>query len=63
MLVLTRKLQEAVKIGNDITITVLRLEGGQVRLGIAAPENLRIDREEIWAQRQGKTLRKRKGNR
>jgi carbon storage regulator len=48
MLVLTRKLQESIKIGNDIEITVLAIEGDQVKLGISAPKNIEIHRKEIF---------------
>jgi carbon storage regulator len=48
MLVLTRKLQEAIKIGNDIEITVLAVEGDQVKLGISAPRNIEVHRKEIF---------------
>ncbi|HEU0265267.1 MAG TPA: carbon storage regulator [Geobacterales bacterium] len=49
MLVLTRRVGEMVSIGEDIIIKVVEVRGGQVRLGIAAPEELnisRVDREE-----------------
>jgi carbon storage regulator len=48
MLVLTRKLQEAIKVGNDIEITVLAVEGEQVKLGISAPKNVEIHRKEVF---------------
>jgi carbon storage regulator len=48
MLVLTRKLQEAIKIGHDIDITVLSVEGDQVKLGIKAPKHVEIHRKEIY---------------
>jgi carbon storage regulator len=48
MLVLTRKLQESIKVGNDIEITVLGVEGEQVKLGISAPKNIEIHRKEIF---------------
>jgi carbon storage regulator len=48
MLVLTRKLQEAIKVGNDIEITVLAIEGEQVKLGISAPKNVEIHRKEVF---------------
>jgi carbon storage regulator len=48
MLVLTRKLQESIKVGNDIEITVLAIEGDQVKLGISAPKNIEIHRKEIF---------------
>src|SRR3954452_402786 len=47
MLVLTRKLMEKVYIGSDICVTVVRLEGGQVRLGIDAPRNIPVTRAEL----------------
>lgn len=47
MLVLTRRLGETIVIGNDIRITVVNVGPGRVKLGIQAPENVRIDREEI----------------
>lgn len=48
MLVLTRKIQEAIKIGHDIEITVLAVEGDQVKLGINAQRNVEIHRKEIY---------------
>ena len=48
MLVLTRKLQESIKIGQDIEITILGIEGDQVKLGIAAPKHIEIHRKEIF---------------
>jgi carbon storage regulator len=48
MLVLTRKLQEAIKIGHDIEITILGIDGDQVKLGINAPKNVDIHRKEIY---------------
>jgi carbon storage regulator len=48
MLVLTRKLQEAIKIGHEVEITVLSIEGDQVKLGIKAPKNVDIHRKEIY---------------
>ena len=47
MLVLTRKLMEKLVIGDNICITVVRIEGGQVRLGIDAPPDIRIIRSEL----------------
>jgi carbon storage regulator len=48
MLVLTRKLQEAIKIGDDIELTVLSIDGEQVKLGISAPKNVEIHRKEVF---------------
>jgi len=47
MLVLTRKLMEKLYIGNDVCVTVVRLEGGQVRLGIEAPREVSVVRAEL----------------
>lgn len=48
MLVLTRKLEEAVQVGDDITVKVLEIRGDQVRLGIAAPRRIPVLRQEIY---------------
>ena len=51
MLVLTRKLMEKLFIGDDICVTVVRLEGGQVRLGIDAPREVAVVRAELVPER------------
>lgn len=51
MLVLTRKLMEKLYIGDDICVTVVRLEGGQVRLGIEAPREVAVVRAELVPDR------------
>ncbi len=48
MLVLTRKLNESIMIGNDIEITVFAVEGEQIKLGINAPKQIEIHRKEIY---------------
>lgn len=48
MLVLTRKPNEAIMIGDDIEITILSVEGEQIKLGINAPKNVEIHRKEIY---------------
>ena len=48
MLVLTRKLNEAIQIGDDIEIKVLAIEGDQIKLGIGAPKSVDIYRKEIY---------------
>ena len=48
MLVLSRKAEESMFIGDDIKITVLDIRGGQVRIGITAPEEIKIHREEVY---------------
>ena len=57
MLVLTRKLMEKLYIGDDICVTVVRVEGGQVRLGIDAPREISVVRAELVAGRTGPRLR------
>jgi carbon storage regulator len=52
MLVLTRKLMEKLYIGDNICVTVVRLEGGQVRLGIEAPRDIAVVRAELVPDRQ-----------
>jgi carbon storage regulator len=52
MLVLTRKLMEKLFIGDDICVTVVRLEGGQVRLGIEAPREVAVVRAELLPGRE-----------
>jgi carbon storage regulator len=47
MLVLTRKSHEQIQIGDNITITILRVKGGAIRVGIDAPKNLSVLRKEL----------------
>ncbi len=47
MLILTRKVGEALVIGDDVTVTVLGVKGNQVRLGINAPREVAVHREEV----------------
>jgi carbon storage regulator len=48
MLVLTRKVGEAIKIGDNITVVLVEIQNGQVRLGIQAPEEIPVHRLEIY---------------
>jgi carbon storage regulator len=48
VLILTRRINEALMIGTDITVTVLGVRGQQVRLGVNAPKNIAVHREEIF---------------
>jgi carbon storage regulator len=48
MLILTRRVGETVIIGNDVDVTVLGVKGNQVRLGVKAPREVTVHREEIY---------------
>ena len=48
MLILTRRVGETVVIGDDVTVTVLGVKGNQVRLGVNAPREVSVQREEIF---------------
>ncbi|MES1943373.1 carbon storage regulator [Salinisphaera sp. PC39] len=57
MLILTRRIGESVVIGDKISVTVLGVKGNQVRLGVNAPRDVSVHREEIYAkiQSEGET--------
>ncbi len=48
MLILTRRVSEEIRIGDDIKIKILGVKGNQVRIGVAAPEDVSVHREEIY---------------
>ncbi len=51
MLVLTRRIGEEIVIGGNIRVTVVAVEGNKVRLGITAPRDIAVDRQEVHARR------------
>ena len=48
MLILTRKVNETLMVGDDVSVTVLAIKGGQIRIGINAPRDVGVHRQEVY---------------
>lgn len=62
MLILTRRVGETIMIGNDVTVTVLGVKGNQVRIGVNAPKEVAVHREEIFERVKREEQAARKSN-
>jgi carbon storage regulator len=58
LLILTRKVGESLKVGEDVTVTVMAVKGNQVRIGINAPRDVEVHREEIYERVQAERAHK-----
>jgi carbon storage regulator len=53
MLVLTRRVTESVRIGDEVIVTILGMKGGHVRIGVSAPKSIAVHREEVYRRIHG----------
>lgn len=58
MLILTRRIGETLKVGDEIDVTILGVKGNQVRIGVNAPNKVAVHREEIYSQIQDERMEK-----
>lgn len=58
MLILTRRVGESLMVGDEVTITVLGVKGNQVRIGVNAPKEVSVHREEIYQRIQKEKMHK-----
>ncbi len=56
MLILSRKINEKIKIGEDITLTILEVRGDQVKIGVEAPKDVKVFRQEVYESIQKENL-------
>jgi len=56
LLILTRKIGESLMIGSEVTVTVMAVKGNQVRIGINAPKDVAVHREEVYERVQQEKL-------
>ena len=56
MLILTRRVHETIRIGEDVVVTVLSVEANQVKIGVAAPREVAVQRQEVYERIQGERV-------